>query len=162
MMVARLTCICVLLGAAVAPRPLRENACGTFETQPTAERHAYHDHPSLEPVPATLSPEQFKDDRATFIAYWLAGEIRDLLYQEPCYCPCDKQDGHQSLLDCFTSDHGARCVICRKEAVLCYRWHKKGRTARQIREAMANGKAWKFDVDKYVDHLAAKLHREQR
>jgi hypothetical protein len=34
-----------------------------------------------------------------------------------CYCGCDKADNHKSLMDCYTSDHGAYCQICLEEAI---------------------------------------------
>jgi Protein of unknown function with PCYCGC motif len=132
---------------------------GTPQAPSSDGSHAFHDHPPNEPLPVTLDPRPFKADRATYIAYTLAAQIRGLLYQEPCYCPCDKQKGHQSLLDCFTNDHGVHCAICRKEAILCYRLYKKKKSASEIRNAMANGKAWKFDLGKYVDHLFARLQK---
>lgn len=39
-------------------------------------------------------------------AYRIAGAIPAVLVQQPCYCWCDKY-GHGSLLDCFTTYHGA-------------------------------------------------------
>ena len=132
------------------------------QTPQPPERHAYHDHPPMESLPLTLDPEQFKEDRVAYLAYAVAAQIREVLYQEPCYCPCDRQDGHHSLLDCFTSDHGARCLICRKEALLCFRLHKKKKTPGQIRDAMANGAAWRFELGKYADELYAKYLRTRK
>jgi Protein of unknown function with PCYCGC motif len=125
--------------------------------QQTAGELAYHDHPPSEPLPATLDPAQFHDDHAAFVSYTLAARIADTLYQVPCYCPCRKGLGHESLLDCYTSKHGVRCPTCQREVLFCFLQHKKGKTPAQIREAMAKGKAAKLDLPKYIDHLYSKI-----
>ncbi len=57
------------------------------------------------PLPKTLSPDLFSQ---TYVAraYRAAERIPGVLAQQPCYCWCDKF-GHRSLLDCFTTKHGA-------------------------------------------------------
>jgi len=40
-------------------------------------------------------------------AYAVAAKIKNILYQQPCYCHCDRSHGHTSLLDCFASKHGS-------------------------------------------------------
>ena len=107
---------------------------------------AYHNHPPTEVLPATLDPSSFKDKHSAFVVYTLASQIKDVLYQVPCYCPCHKLEGHQSLLDCYTSKHGVRCPTCQKEAIFCYLQHRKGKNVSQIRKAIAKGKAWKLDL----------------
>lgn len=57
------------------------------------------------PLPKTLSPDQFSE-RYVALAYRAAARIPGVLAQQPCYCHCDKF-GHRSLLDCFTTKHGA-------------------------------------------------------
>jgi len=32
-------------------------------------------------------------------AYALAAKVKRVLYQEPCFCHCDRGFGHESLLD---------------------------------------------------------------
>jgi hypothetical protein len=57
------------------------------------------------PLPKTLSPDLFSQPYVAR-AYWAAERIPSVLAQQPCYCWCDKS-GHRSLLDCFTTKHGA-------------------------------------------------------
>jgi uncharacterized protein with PCYCGC motif len=109
----------------------------------------YHDHPPSEPIPATLDPGQFKDNRIAFVAYSLSSHIRETLYQVPCYCPCNKEEGHQSLLDCFTTRHGVQCSTCQSEVFFCFLQHQRGRTPEQIRKGLSQGKAWKLNLSKY-------------
>jgi len=53
----------------------------------------------------TLDPAQFVGRAAA--AHRVAREIPDLLDQLYCYCGCDKNQGHKSLLSCFTDGHAA-------------------------------------------------------
>ena len=110
----------------------------------------YHDHRPETALPPTLDARLFPDKSPAFVAYKLAAQIEEVLYQVPCYCACNRTQGHQSLLDCFTSDHGAKCPICQREAIFCSRQHKLGKSAEQIRAALAKGKAWKIDLVKAV------------
>ncbi|MDP9267312.1 MAG: PCYCGC domain-containing protein [Acidobacteriota bacterium] len=71
-------------------------------------------------------------------AYVLASKVDKVIYQQPCYCHCDKGHGHTSLRTCFESIHGAHCGICLKEAVYTYQQSKKGKTAAQIRQGIMN------------------------
>src|SRR6267378_656949 len=57
-------------------------------------------------LPATMNPEFFSDP-VVQNAYALAARIKKTLYQQPCYCHCDRSQGHGSLLDCFASKHGS-------------------------------------------------------
>jgi hypothetical protein len=50
--------------------------------------------------------------------------------------------GHRSLHSCFENVHGAECSTCLKELYFSYSEHKKGKTAKQIREAIIRGE-WK-------------------
>ena len=65
-----------------------------------ADIPAYHAEVPKVPLPATLDPTQFTDAETRNV-YTLAAEEKDFLYQQPCYCRCDKEVGHKSLLDCF-------------------------------------------------------------
>ena len=99
---------------------------------------SYHAYALKPPYPATLDPKQFPDALNRNV-YALAAKIRPVLYQQPCYCYCDRHAGHKSLLDCFRSTHGAECDICQKEAVLSYQLTQKGKTPAQIRDAIIRG-----------------------
>jgi Protein of unknown function with PCYCGC motif len=131
------------------------------ESQDTAPL-AYHDHAPTEPLPAILDPAQFSNNHPAFVTYTLAARMKEVLYQVPCYCPCRKNLGHQSLLDCYTSTHGVRCPTCQKEVLFCYLQHKKGKTSAQIRDAMSKGKAKKIDLDKNVERFYAELLASQK
>ena len=62
-----------------------------------------------------------------------AGTARASLDGVYCYCDCAQHSGHYSLLDCFVSDHAARCDICMSEAVIAYRMSMNGATLNAIR-----------------------------
>jgi hypothetical protein len=123
---------------------------------------AYHKGPLSGPLPPTINPKRFKKDKGAFVAYAAAARVPTLLYQEPCYCPCDKSEGHRSLHDCFTSTHGIECRACRREAIFIYEQHKTGKTAREIRDAMERGEVWQIDFDQYVDEHYRELAKPQR
>jgi hypothetical protein len=121
---------------------------------------AYHDHAPTEPLPTTLDPEPFKENRVAFTAYALAAQIRETLYQVPCYCPCNKHQGHQSLLDCFRDNHGAKCHLCQQEAIFCFIERQKNPA--QLRQALAHGEAWCIDLEKETARLSGQTQGHQR
>ena len=96
-------------------------------------------------LPPILTKDQLWGDNAQFSyqtrAYELAAKIPAVLHQQPCYCYCDRM-GHKSLHSCFENTHGAECSICLKELYYAYSQHKRGKTARQIREGIIRGD-WK-------------------
>jgi hypothetical protein len=104
-------------------------------------------------LPAILSRDQLWGDDARSAyqthAYDLAAKIPTTLYQQPCYCYCDRM-GHNSLHSCFENTHGARCDICLKELYYTYEQHKKGKTAKQIRQGIIAGDWRQVDLDKAV------------
>ncbi|MGC1785638.1 MAG: CYCXC family (seleno)protein [Terriglobales bacterium] len=75
-------------------------------------------------------------------AYELAAKIPKILYQQPCYCHCDRSMGHNSLHSCFSGTHGAECGTCLQELYYTYTMYKQGKTARQIRAGIMQGD-WK-------------------
>ncbi len=113
----------------------------------------YHTQPPTEPLPPTLDPAQFQSDRIVYVAYRLASRMEPFLYQIPCYCPCRRMEGHESLLDCFVGKHGVKCVLCQKELFFCYRENHRGRPPARVREEIAGGKAWKLDLAKEANKL---------
>jgi Protein of unknown function with PCYCGC motif len=127
-----------------------------------ARTHAYHDYPSTEPLPETLDPAQFASYRVALVVYRLAAQIKQTLFQVPCYCPCDRRQGHTSLLDCYRDRHGVACPTCQKELLFCFREHQKGKTPAQIRNAIARGKAWKIDIPKSTERIYSQLPSAQR
>jgi len=109
---------------------------------------AFHPEPSKDALPPTL-PASIYTDKLIFNAYAVAARVNKVLYQQPCYCHCDRSQGHGSLLDCFASRHGAGCDICQREAFYSYEQTRKGKTPTQIREGIMRGDWQKVDLAKY-------------
>jgi hypothetical protein len=119
----------------VAPAPANSSAAGRDEVP------AHHEAPPTGPLPDTLPASNFSDG-LTKNAYAMAARIKAVLYEQPCYCMCDKTDGHESLLDCFVSTHATTCNLCRMEAIFAYEQTQKGMTPAEIRKAIIHGD-WK-------------------
>ena len=81
-------------------------------------------------------------------AYRMAAKVSPVLYQEPCYCRCDREMGHTSLHSCFEGLHGAECSTCMKEGVYTYRETNKGRSPAQIRAGIERGEYMNVDLEK--------------
>lgn len=100
-------------------------------------------------LPPLLTKDQLWGDNAESPfqthAYELASKIPIVLYQQPCYCYCDRM-GHNSLHSCFENAHGARCDICLKELYYAYAQHKKRQTAAQIRKGIMAGEWRQVDL----------------
>jgi hypothetical protein len=137
--------------SAPAPAPAPNPAVKFLKT----EVPAYHAEPPKGALPDTLDPAQFQDAQTRNI-YTLAAKVKPVLYQEPCYCGCDKEVGHKSLLDCFTDLHGAHCILCKKEAAFTYSETQQGKTAAQIRKEIIDGKWKEVDLAAYDTLPAAK------
>jgi Protein of unknown function with PCYCGC motif len=118
---------------------------------PGTQEYAYHKEPPSGPLPATLDPASFAGNEGAILTYSIAAKIRELLYQEPCYCLCNKLKGHRSLLDCYTSDHGAVCHMCQLEVIFVYEQSKAHKTTAEIRDAMETGEVWKLDLKQYIE-----------
>jgi hypothetical protein len=114
---------------------------------------AYHTQSPTGELPQTMDPEEF-DHPVIKNAYALAAKVKKVLYQEPCYCHCDKGQGHASLLDCFTSKHGSMCNVCMAEAIYSYEQTQKRKTPAQIREAIIQGEWQHIDGSKYQSYPA--------
>jgi uncharacterized protein with PCYCGC motif len=74
-------------------------------------------------------------------SYEVAGKISSILYQQPCYCYCDRM-GHKSLRSCFETTHGAQCSTCMKEVFYSYQMSRQHKSASQIRKGIIAGE-WK-------------------
>jgi hypothetical protein len=116
-------------------------------SQQDAQVPAYNGAPAKDAkLPAILSKDQLGLDEASepfqTHAYELAAKIPEVIYQQPCYCYCDRNMGHKSLHSCFEGTHGARCSTCLKELYYSYSMHEKGKTAAQIRQGILRGE-WK-------------------
>jgi len=136
--------------AIAAPRAASRAAQGTEESVP-----AFHSTAPQGQLPETLSPSEFTDV-VVQNAYILAARVKRILYQQPCYCHCDRSQGHTSLLDCFASKHGAGCGVCMREAIYSYEQSHKGKTAAQIRTGIERGEWRNVDMSKYAAPLPAK------
>lgn len=121
---------------------------------PSSDREAdpYHDGPPQSDLPPVLDSKQFTRI-VVQNAYRLAGELRDVLYQQPCYCHCAHRLGHTSLLDCYTGTHTAGCGICLKELYYIYEQTSRGQSTVQIREAIIRGNWKAVDLSKYEKPL---------
>ncbi len=112
----------------------------------------YHESAPKTGLPATQDPKQFPDYETQNI-YALAAKEKAVLYQQPCFCHCDREVGHDSLLDCFVDNHASGCLLCKKEAVLAYDESKQGKTAAQIRQDIIDGKWKAVDLTKYDSEI---------
>jgi hypothetical protein len=111
---------------------------------------AFHPTAPKGPLPATLDPRQFPEIENQNI-YALAAKEKAILYQQPCFCHCDREVNHKSLLDCYVDTHASVCMLCKKEAVLAYTEAQQGKTAAQIRQDIMDGKWKAVDLSKYQD-----------
>ena len=115
---------------------------------------AFHAQAPKGDLPATMNPTLFSDP-VVQNAYTLAAKIKKTIYQEPCYCYCDRSQGHKSLLDCFASKHGAGCNICIYEDFYSYEQSRKGKTTAQIRASIIKGEWQSVDASRYQKPLRA-------
>jgi uncharacterized protein with PCYCGC motif len=116
---------------------------------------AYHPRAPREELPATMDPELFTDPTVQN-AYAVAAKIKKVLYQQPCYCHCDRSQAHKSLLDCFASKHGSGCGTCIFEDFYAFEQSGKGKSAAQIRAGIIKGEWKSVDATKYMQPLPAK------
>jgi hypothetical protein len=79
-------------------------------------------------------------------AYEIAAKVSNVIYQQPCYCYCDRM-GHKSLHSCFESTHGAQCSTCMKEVYYSYQMTKQHKTAAQIRKGIIAGEWKQIDLE---------------
>jgi hypothetical protein len=140
------------IGLVALPQPASSNApqFGSADAVP-----AFHAQAPKDALPATMDPQTFAQP-AVMNAYAIAGRIKKVLYQEPCYCHCDRSQGHGSLLDCFVSKHGSGCDICMNEAFYSYEQTRKAKTPAQIRAGIIKGEWQSVDTNKYNSPLTLK------
>jgi len=116
---------------------------------------AFHAQAPQGEMPATMDPGVFTDP-VVQNAYAVAAKIKKTLYQQPCYCHCDRSQGHKSLLDCFASRHGSGCGTCIYENFYSFEQSRKGKTAAQIRAGIIKGEWKSVDATKYTQPPSAK------
>jgi len=113
---------------------------------------AFHQAPP--PPSAKLAPILGKEqlwggnDQFPFQArsYEVAGKISSILYQQPCYCYCDRM-GHKSLRSCFETTHGAQCSTCMKEVFYRYKMSRQHKSASEIRKGIIAGEWKNIDLE---------------
>ncbi|OYV68073.1 MAG: hypothetical protein B7Z74_08780, partial [Deltaproteobacteria bacterium 21-66-5] len=106
-----------------------------------APHRASGQHPTPRSDAATTQAQQIVP-ASSFVAYPRVQEIYREAARIPavldgiyCYCGCERNMGHYSLLDCYQSNHAAGCDVCLSEGSLAYRMHQQGSTLEQIRSA---------------------------
>ncbi|MEJ2215302.1 MAG: CYCXC family (seleno)protein [Gemmatimonadota bacterium] len=109
---------------------------GLFATRRDAQG-AQHPKPRPTASAASVVPASRYDGypriKETYAEVAQVPEVVDGIY---CYCHCEENMGHYSLLDCFSSDHAANCDVCLSEGALAYKMNKDGKTLDQIRHAV--------------------------
>jgi uncharacterized protein with PCYCGC motif len=121
-------------------------------TAPQGEVPAFHKTPPAksETLPPVLTEKQLAangiDHPAAVAAYKAAAKAPNVMYQQPCYCYCDRNHGHKSLHSCFEDMHGANCGTCVQEALYSYKMSKKGWTPSQIRAGIIRGEFKQIDL----------------
>ena len=151
------TLLGVALGLALAPqRAASSSPQGANLPQSAADEPvpAYHAQAPKGELPETMNPGLFTDS-VVQNAYAVAAKIKKTLYQQPCYCHCDRNQGHKSLLDCFASKHGSECGTCIYEDFYTFEQSRKGKTAAQIRAGIIKGEWQSVDATKYQKPLPA-------
>jgi hypothetical protein len=136
----------------IPPRAASSMAQTASNTEPVP---AFHTEVPAGPLPATLAPKTFSDV-VVQNAYALAARVKKVLYQQPCYCHCDRSQGHGSLLDCFAGKHAAECGVCLREGLYSYEQSHQGKTAAQIREGIERGDWHQVDLTKYQTPIHTK------
>jgi uncharacterized protein with PCYCGC motif len=161
--IARVVGVTFLFGVAAALTLTSQSAASgtpqqgadTSQSEDADAVPAFHAQAPKGELPETMSPELFSQPLVQN-AYAVAAKIKKTLYQQPCYCHCDRSKGHTSLLDCFASNHGSGCGTCIYEDFYSYEQVRKGKTAAQIRAGIIKGEWKTVDAAKYERPLPAK------
>ena len=146
------------LGLVVVPQQAASNSlqdAGSPQPAAAEPMPAFHAKAPQGELPATMDPELFTDP-VVQNAYAVAAKIKKTLYQQPCYCHCDRSQGHTSLLDCFASKHGSGCGTCIYEDFYSFEQSRKGKSAAQIRAGIIKGEWKSVDATKYKQPLPTK------
>ena len=116
-----------------------------LRSEPDQEVPHFHAGPPAagEKLPPILTKDQLLGSNGQFPyqthAYELAAKIPKVIYQQPCYCYCDRSMRHTSLHSCFSGTHGAECSTCLKELYYTYTMYKQHKTAEEIRAGIIKG-----------------------
>lgn len=147
----RLTAIAATLCAvavALVLIPQGSAGAGQSSTEPTP---AYHSQVPAGALPQTMDPASF-DNPSVKNAYAVAAKVKRVLYQQPCFCHCDRSIGHESLLDCYVGKHASVCDVCMREAFYAYEQTQKKKTPAQIRAGIERGEWQQVDTSKYATY----------
>jgi hypothetical protein len=121
-------------------------------TNPSNDVPAYNLGAPKQQLPPILSGEQltgpYFQHSYQVTAYKMAAKVPNVLYQQPCYCRCDREMGHNSLHSCFEGTHGAACSTCMKEGVYAYQQTRLGKSPTQIRAGIERGEWQQVDLEK--------------
>jgi hypothetical protein len=120
-------------------------------SNPAEDIPAYNSLAPTRPLPPIMSGQQLTGPYFAHpyqvTAYKMAAKIPGVLHQQPCYCHCDREMGHNSLHSCFEGTHGAACSTCMREAIFSYQQTRLGRTPAQIRASIERGEWTKVQVE---------------
>src|SRR5215813_4012577 len=146
----RIASVAMLLTAAVCLFALTHRAAsgGVQAGQAEGPTPAFHSQVPAGQLPQTLDPASFGNP-VVQNAYAVAAKVKRVLYQQPCYCHCDRSIGHGSLLDCFAGKHAAVCDVCIREGFYSYEQTQKKKTPAQIRAGIERGEWRQVDLSKY-------------
>lgn len=158
-LIAAISCVSLAgfgFGAVAGQQSSGTAATQSADAMPKATIPAYHAASPKGPLPETMNPSEFTDPLSRNL-YRMASnpKLKRVLYQQPCYCGCDKHAGHTSLLDCYVDRHGSGCDVCRKEMVFANDEMKKGKTAAQIRQEIVDGDWTSVDLTPYRNEPAS-------
>lgn len=100
-----------------------------------------------------LDPNKyFGKAKLGYAAAQLCPEICAKLF---CYCGCDETDEHDTLLDCFITDHGVDCHICQEEALIALKMKRDGKSLAEIQQAVDKA----FEKQYPFDEVSAKFQK---
>ena len=131
----------MLMGILLLGVPMNAISQGTAQSNKVPKFHA---QPPGGTLPQVRNPAQYAANPTVERIYQLAAAIRPVLYQLPCYCSCDREEGHASLLDCYVSTQAVQCLICHEKRSLRFDRHAgeniRGRSARRFFAAIGKAK----------------------
>lgn len=69
-------------------------------------------------------------------AYAVAKAIPNVVDKLYCYCQCQENMGHKSLLSCYADTHAANCNVCLTEVEMAAKMTDKGLCPAEIQKAI--------------------------
>lgn len=117
---------------------------------PAYNEKSYAKGDTIAPIlsPGQLTYPETKYKAVQVHSYELAAKIPQVIYQQPCYCYCDRGHGHKSLHSCFESEHGGNCAVCMKEVFYSYQMMQQKKTPEQIRMGIVSQEWQQIDLEK--------------